>query len=319
MLGRLLFFAFCALSYEEISDLRLLQPLNLGKRLSLDPFDTLNHFAHLNKTRTPGSGGSIYTREYIKSHFDSLGTLWDVYEDNFEAHGFNFSSIVARTEPYKKTLVLAAHYDSKIEPEGFIGAIDSAVSVGIMLDIAESINTLLSTGLGEMGLKLVFFDGEEAIEHWTPDDSIYGAKHLHAQWEQSNNLGAIELFVLLDLLGADQNYVPSYFPQTHDSYNDLALLERKLSHVFPDIMSGENFFHEPDDMFVREYYGTIQDDHLPFLRSSVPVVHLIPKTFPAIWHTIGDNFDCVDIHAVQRWELILAAFILENLEVPITV
>jgi hypothetical protein len=29
-------------------------------------------------------------------------------------------------------------------------------------------------------LSIVFFDGEEAFEEWTDDDSIYGAKHLAA-------------------------------------------------------------------------------------------------------------------------------------------
>ena len=33
-------------------------------------------------------------------------------------------------------------------------------------------------GRSELTLQLLFLDGEEAIEHWTDDDSIYGARHL---------------------------------------------------------------------------------------------------------------------------------------------
>jgi glutaminyl-peptide cyclotransferase len=37
----------------------------------------------------------------------------------------------------------------------------------------------------EVSLKFVFFDGEEAFQEWGPKDSIYGARHLAAKWEQS--------------------------------------------------------------------------------------------------------------------------------------
>ena len=38
-------------------------------------------------------------------------------------------------------------------------------------------------GLGEVGLQLIFFDGEEAFQRWTSTDSIYGARHLAAKME----------------------------------------------------------------------------------------------------------------------------------------
>lgn len=31
----------------------------------------------------------------------------------------------------------------------------------------------------------IFFDGEEAFQHWGPDDSIYGARHLARKWSKS--------------------------------------------------------------------------------------------------------------------------------------
>lgn len=37
----------------------------------------------------------------------------------------------------------------------------------------------------DVSLKFVFFDGEEAFKQWGPTDSIYGARHLAAKWEQS--------------------------------------------------------------------------------------------------------------------------------------
>lgn len=31
----------------------------------------------------------------------------------------------------------------------------------------------------------IFFDGEEAFQHWGPRDSIYGARHLARKWSKS--------------------------------------------------------------------------------------------------------------------------------------
>lgn len=30
----------------------------------------------------------------------------------------------------------------------------------------------------DLSLKLIFFDGEEALFHWSPQDSLYGSRHL---------------------------------------------------------------------------------------------------------------------------------------------
>lgn len=34
------------------------------------------------------------------------------------------------------------------------------------------------------------------------------------------------------------------------------------------------------------WFGAIEDDHIPFVRKGVPVVHLIAAPFPSVWHTI---------------------------------
>jgi len=34
------------------------------------------------------------------------------------------------------------------------------------------------------------------------------------------------------------------------------------------------------------WMGSIEDDHIPFLKKGVPVVHLISVPFPKVWHTI---------------------------------
>lgn len=34
-----------------------------------------------------------------------------------------------------------------------------------------------------LGLMLIFFDGEEAFKEWSDTDSLYGSRHLAKKWE----------------------------------------------------------------------------------------------------------------------------------------
>ena len=60
-------------------------------------------------------------------------------------------------------------------------------------------------------LQFIFFDGEEAFRQWTDTDSLYGSRHLASVWKNTpyqfqgirgNTLDRIDIFMLLDLLGA---------------------------------------------------------------------------------------------------------------------
>nr|ADD38543.1 Glutaminyl-peptide cyclotransferase [Lepeophtheirus salmonis] len=106
---------------------------------------------------------------------------------------------------------LACHYDSKLTPKGFLGAIDSAVPCAQMMNVAHTLrNVLQNRKAKDISLQLVFFDGEEAFVNWNKKDSIYGARHMAQNWteqkvvfgnEVGRTLDRIDLFVLLDLLG----------------------------------------------------------------------------------------------------------------------
>ena len=88
-------------------------------------------------------------------------------------------------------LVLVAHYDSKLTPEGFIGATDSAVPCAVLLHTAKVIDGALERKWKAMqekndymameeerGVMILFLDGEEAFENWTDEDSLYGARYI---------------------------------------------------------------------------------------------------------------------------------------------
>jgi glutaminyl-peptide cyclotransferase len=89
-------------------------------------------------------------------------------------------------------LTLAAHYDSLYQPEGFIGAVDSAVPCALLLHVARAVDEALTRkwehgrGMGDDGLEddeeadkgvqILLLDGEEAWVKWTDQDSLYGSR-----------------------------------------------------------------------------------------------------------------------------------------------
>ncbi|XP_021572448.1 glutaminyl-peptide cyclotransferase-like protein isoform X2 [Carlito syrichta] len=119
-----------------------------------------------------------------------------------------------------------------------------------------------------------------------------------------------ELFVLLDLLGAPNPTFYSHFPRTVRWFHRLRSIERRLHRL--NLLQS----HPQEVMYFQpgEPPGSVEDDHIPFLRRGVPVLHLISTPFPAIWHTPADtetNLHPPTIHNLSR---ILAVFLAEYLE-----
>lgn len=142
-----------------------------------------------------------------------------------------------------------------------------------------------------------------------------------------NPLGQISLFVLLDLLGSAGSSVPSYFLTTHWAYRAMARAEERLrelglleTEVDADATAA---FGSTSGLFLRDAAkkpsdfrrSGVEDDHIPFLRRGVPVLHLIASPFPHVWHTLDDDGEHLDLPSVRDWARIVTAFALEWLDV----
>ncbi|KAL4077265.1 hypothetical protein V8B97DRAFT_2081209 [Scleroderma yunnanense] len=317
---------------------------------NVDPNDPQSHLSRILIPRPVGSDNNTLVRGYITDVLRSLD--WYVEEDTFTdstPYGEQvFSNIIATKDPSApRRVILSAHYDSKYFPRypdnQFVGATDSAAPCAMLLDVAEALNPLLDLrrqGI-EMGdeddmddttLQLVFFDGEEAFKTWTDSDSVYGARHLSQKWSSTyiapntkrrlinhsslTELATIEHLILLDLLGAPSPSIRSYFIDTAWLFDAMASAERRLH-------ESALLIHSADTTSFRSFflprsgtefnYGYIGDDHVPFLQKGVNVLHIIPHTFPAVWHTLQDDASALDIPTMRRWNLILRVFMCEYL------
>uniref|UniRef100_G1QP70 glutaminyl-peptide cyclotransferase n=1 Tax=Nomascus leucogenys TaxID=61853 RepID=G1QP70_NOMLE len=73
--------------------------------------------------------------------------------------------------------------------------------------------------------------------------------------------------------------------------------------------------HPQEVMYFQpgEPFGSVEDDHIPFLRRGVPVLHLISTPFPAVWHTPADTEANLHPPTVHNLSRILAVFLAEYL------
>ncbi|CAM4316919.1 unnamed protein product [Lepidochelys olivacea] len=129
----------------------------------------------------------------------------------------------------------------------------------------------------EVTLQLLFLDGEEAFREWSERDSLYGA--VHGQCSAP----------------AGHQPAPGYEKRLHR----LGLLQ---SHPWEQTY----FQREP-------VYGPVEEDHVPFLRKGVPVLHLIATPFPWVWHTMEDTEQNLHPPTVENLCKILAAFLAKYL------
>ncbi|KAJ9406723.1 hypothetical protein DTO045G8_5389 [Paecilomyces variotii] len=310
------------------------------------------------RPRVPGTPGSTAVLNHFVDFFHTQLPDWKIEFQNSTSKtpvsgnkDVPFVNLIARRDPPWAApgdvgrLTLVAHYDSKYEPKGFIGATDSAAPCAIIMHAMRSIDAALTkkwaamdaqgetdTALEEQkGIQVLFLDGEEAFKSWTATDSLYGARSLAEQWDFEMNpamstfktpLTSISLFVLLDLLGAKDPGIRSYFKTTHWAYQNMASLEKRLRDLkqFKSSSdSGNKWFTDASksENEIMSWSG-IQDDHIPFQARGVEILHVIdtghPTGFPSVWHTLDDDGEHLDIPTVEDWSLLVTAFAAEWME-----
>ncbi|KAI9459960.1 hypothetical protein HD554DRAFT_2224192 [Boletus coccyginus] len=346
---------FSRLGQRDLTQLSTEQIVALANSVDpVKNIDTRNPDSHLSRLLIPrpvGSENSTIVRQQIATALRSLN--WHVEEDSFTEdtpYGQrSFANIIATKDPTAlRRVVVSAHYDSQFFPtypeNQFVAATDSAASCAMMFDLAEALNPLLDDreqrlldgqeedeDLADTTLQLVFFDGEESLKKWTDTDSLYGSRHLAEKWATTHiaprakrrpvdhsmtELDGIEHLILLDLLGAPNPSVRSYFTDTAWLFDSLASAERRLYES--GVLVGSEGAAGFQSFFLPRRYGesrngTTFDDHIPFLRKGVDVLHVIPLPYPKVWHTLQDDATALDISTMRRWNLVLRVFLSEYL------
>jgi Zn-dependent M28 family amino/carboxypeptidase len=229
--------------------------------------------------RPAGSDANRKQRELIVERLKQTGCK--VQLDEFTAHTpagpREMANILCDFEGSSgRILAVTGHYDTLSRPDmRFVGANDGGSSTGALLALAE----LLSGKERKDTVRLVFFDGEEAMVAWEGDDHTYGSRRLAEAWAANGTLERIAALINIDMIG--------------DA--DLELLyEGNSTPWLRDLIVGVAHRLGYSREFPRGGLQYIEDDHVPFLQRGAPAADLIDfdyGLYNRYWHTENDTID----------------------------
>jgi Zn-dependent M28 family amino/carboxypeptidase len=236
--------------------------------------------------RPVGSANHKKLEDYILAHLKGDEVEVDSFEADTPAGKFPIHNIIAKFPGSKDgIIVLAGHYDTNypLRDTAYVGANDGGSSTALLLEFANILRGRQRSGYS---VWLVFTDGEEAIDHWTATDSLYGTRHLAERWQKDGTARKIKAFLLADMIGdkdldidRDQNSTPWL--------EDLVLQAAgKLGY--------QSYFFERTT--------AIEDDHLPFVKIGVPSADIIDLDYGygnVFHHTPQDTVDKLSTKSLQ--------------------
>jgi glutaminyl-peptide cyclotransferase len=264
--------------------------------LSLDPasaqahfngakaYDYAKSFAALGP-RWPTGPGHVKAEAFIRNQFKHDQLEEDTFIANTPIGPVTMRNFIVRFQGKKDgVIVLGTHYETNypLRNISFVGANDGAATTGLLMAIADQ---LRGKKLDGYSVWLVFFDGEEAIEHWSASDSTYGSRHLAAKWGGDGTLGKIKAFLLADMIGDKDLDIQ----RESNSTGWLVDVVRQSAKKYGD----ERYFFQTDE--------PVEDDHLPFVKRGVPSIDIIDLDYGpnnSYHHTAQDTMDKVSARSL---------------------
>lgn len=267
-------------------------------------FDENISFNHLKNQvnigyRYPGTLEINETRVYITSELIKYN--WRIFFHNFTFNGIDVSNILAfpensNNETLKSTLLLGAHYDTRIKADRdqiysnrdlpILGANDAASGVAVLIEMARIYRNASN-------ISLLFIDAEDqgsAISGW---NYIEGSKEfakpevLSGYFPDGKN--SISNFILFDMIGDKDLTIYKEGNSNANIMNEIWNIGHYLGYT---------------SNFIDQYKYTMTDDHVPFKNAGISVVDLIDFDFNDenghnLHHTINDNLDHVSAESLK--------------------
>ena len=245
--------------------------------------------------RFNGSPGHKAAEEFIESHFAPEQKDHRLDVDTFTAStpvGYQTMHNILVRFPGKKDgyIVLGSHYETNwpLKDIAFVGANDGACTTALLIEIGQYLRAHPPQGYTVV---LVFFDGEEAVEKWSAQDSTYGSRHLAAKWSQDGTIGRIKAFLNADMVGDKEL-------DLDQDGNSNAGLVALLS------TAAKNTGHTAA---ISKDHTPIEDDTVPFARRGVPVLDVIDYNYgphtsalpDGYHHTAQDTIDKISAQSLQ--------------------
>jgi glutaminyl-peptide cyclotransferase len=171
-------------------------------------------------------------------------------------------------------LVIGAHYDTLVKPEGFVGANNGAAGSAIVVELGRALQRLKRPA-NAREVRLVLFDGEEPAAGLPEESSDFYNQGLRGSRAYAKaHKDRTKAMVLLDYVGNKNVRLPREASSTQELWDDVRAAARTVgvARTFPN-----------------DTQSAILDDHTPFLRQGIPAVDLIDWTYPG--HDVSDTID----------------------------
>ncbi len=191
-------------------------------------------------------------------------------------------NIVGTVPGRRPGIVVGAHYDTLVKPDGFLGANNGAAGSAIVIEVARAMRKAKRPA-GAPELKFVLFDGEEPDAGLPEDEAdFYEAGLRGSRAYVARHPGATKRMLLLDYVGNKGLTLP------REGTSDPGLWA-KVRAAARTVGVGSIF---PDRVDV-----SITDDHTPFLRAGVPSVDFIDWSYPG--HSLQDSMEQISVRALD--------------------
>jgi glutaminyl-peptide cyclotransferase len=191
-------------------------------------------------------------------------------------------NIVGSLPGRQPAIVLGAHYDTLVEPEGFVGANNGASGTAIVIEAARAL-ARTKRPAGAPALRFVLFDGEEPAEGLPEEQpdfynaGLRGSRAYAARFAKSTRA-----MLLLDYVANKGLRLPREGSSDRGLWAKVRAAAQRAGvlSVFPD-----------------RTHVTITDDHTPFLRAGVPAVDFIDWSYDG--HSLSDGMDKISVAATD--------------------
>jgi len=233
-----------------------------------------------------GSSGHQRALDYLKQHLTRDAAETDSFTAQTPAGALPVTNVIAKFPGTKDGIVVVvSHYDTNypLRNSKYVGANDGACTSALLLEIANQLRGKKRDG---NSVWLVWSDGEEAVKDWTPQDSVYGTRHLAQKWQQDGTAKKIKGLLVADMI------CDAELDVARDT-NSTAWLVDLVQQAASDLGYQSHFF--------QTQLGT-DDDHTPFLKIGIPSADIIDFNYGynnAFWHTPEDTVDKLSPRSAQ--------------------
>src|SRR5260370_40393671 len=242
-------------------------------------FDGKRSFAHVAKQvsfgpHPSGSPAIVQVQDYLLSELKSYGCTveTDAFTSDTPIGRLPMKNILVKSPGEKPgVILLGTHYDTLLM-DNFVGADDAGSSTAVMLELAR----WLCPQKEKYAVWIAFFDGEEAMKHWSDSDSRYGSRQMAARLAASGDIKRIRAFLLADIVGGRTAQF------LRESSSNPALI---------DIVWNTAAKLGYTTLFLNDTTSA-EDDHDSFMKRGVPAVDVIGDfVHNGYWHTPQDSLD----------------------------